>query len=392
MKIERTLGIPQNNIGELDGLRGIAVLMVFVYHVLGNIGASSLNILGHNIMPFLMWGHMGVNLFYILSGFLLCLPFAKAHYTSTEIDLKQYFIKRALRILPAYYFYIILHTLLINSQLISLEGIQILLGNMFFLQNFKKLNIQIINPVTWTLVVEVQFYILLPFIYKFFMGKKIWKPLGISFIVVTIYRLIVFWILKPSMAGIDWNYYTYSEYNILGCFDNFAIGMIIANMYIGRNYIFSEGKIEKIVKLANKLVYFIPIAIAMLGYNYYYWRFTKSVAHSIYFSFLFDASFYMAMSVLLILILFSKNKVKLIFNNILLRIMGVAGYSIYLWHFILQSILVNTSFIANTENLNIKYFKLLGLSTIIILPFCIMLYIFVEKYFIDMSKNIFKRD
>ncbi|MGL5256617.1 MAG: acyltransferase family protein [Proteocatella sp.] len=390
MKIEQVLGISKNNIGELDGLRGIAVLMVFIYHVLGSIGTSSLGVLGHNIMPLLMWGHMGVNLFYILSGFLLFLPFAKAYYTSAEIDLKEYFTKRALRILPAYYFYIIVHTLLINSQLISADGIKILLGNMFFLQNFKILNLQTINPVTWTLVVEVQFYILLPFIYKFFVGKKIWKPLGISFILVTIYRLIVFLTLKPSMAGIDWNYYTYSEYNILGCFDNFAIGMIIANMYIGKNYIFSEDKIDKFVKISNKLVYFIPIAIAMLGYNYYYWRFTKSVTHSIYFSFLFDASFYMAMSVFLILILFSENKVKLIFNNILLRIMGVAGYSIYLWHLVLQSILANINFISKTENLIIKYLKLLGLSTIIILPFCIMLYVFVEKYFIDISKKMFK--
>ena len=70
----------------LDGLRAIAVLMVFAYHLR---------------LPFAKCGLLGVTVFFVISGFLITrILISEIEHTGT-IDLKQFWIKRIRRILPA---------------------------------------------------------------------------------------------------------------------------------------------------------------------------------------------------------------------------------------------------------------------------------------------------
>lgn len=386
MNLRKIFNVSNNSIGELDGLRGIAVLMVFFHHILSSMQISIGNI---NVSLFFHWGHLGVNIFYILSGFLLAMPFLKGYYTNDKVNLKVYFGKRALRILPAYYFYLTLYVLLLNPSLISRAGVGTLLANILFLQNFGQ--IEIINPVTWTLAIEVQFYILLPFIYRFFVGKNILKPIVGMFSFVLVYRVIIYFILRPDMTGMNLLFYRTSEYNILGCIDNFTIGMVIANIYVRKKLLNKENEFNNIVGISHFISKISPLVIMALIYNYYMWKNTESIIHSIYFSFFFDLSFYLIIAALLITILFNDSKINKILKNIGLRTIGISGYSIYLWHMLLQGILAQTHFINSTENEAIRYIKWTIMSIVIIIPFSMLMYLLVEKYFIDISNKIYKR-
>ena len=85
----------------MTGLRGLAALAVLLLHafVLGGQPTS--------LPPPLHWlfamGWSGVDVFFVLSAFLLSQPFLRAQATGASVSLKSYAWRRALRILPAYY-------------------------------------------------------------------------------------------------------------------------------------------------------------------------------------------------------------------------------------------------------------------------------------------------
>ena len=103
-------------------------------------------------------GGFGVFLFFSLSGYLLFLPFARAAFGSFDrIDLRRYAINRAVRILPLYY--VVMGTYLVVHD----EGVR---GQwwkfLLFLEGFGADTVAKVDPPAWSLVVEVQFYVLLP--------------------------------------------------------------------------------------------------------------------------------------------------------------------------------------------------------------------------------------
>ena len=71
---------------ELDGLRGISILLVYVHH------------LYHPIMP---GGFFGVDVFFVLSGFLITCLLVQEWEREGSISLKNFYIRRALRLMPA---------------------------------------------------------------------------------------------------------------------------------------------------------------------------------------------------------------------------------------------------------------------------------------------------
>jgi len=76
--LSRILGLDKKSrLGELDGIRALAVMMVFFYHVWGASGDPALIVSGQQFTFLLATGHLGVDLFYLLSGFWLFLPFGK---------------------------------------------------------------------------------------------------------------------------------------------------------------------------------------------------------------------------------------------------------------------------------------------------------------------------
>ena len=166
--IERLLGDdrPKNSIAVLDGVRAVAILTVAFYHIsLMTRGTLwSPNEQSHYIMSSVaLSGGAGVTLFFVLSGFLLFMPYAKAFlFDKSWPKTWQFYMRRVLRIVPAYY--IALFLIIILSQQQYLQPAHWLDVSLFltFFMDSTSLTYMKLNGPFWTLAVEWQFYLLLP--------------------------------------------------------------------------------------------------------------------------------------------------------------------------------------------------------------------------------------
>jgi peptidoglycan/LPS O-acetylase OafA/YrhL len=152
---------------QLDGVRALAALSVVCFHAwlyrVGEAPGERTSVLDKALFE----ASIGLVCFFVLSGFLLYRPFARAALNGTApVSLRRYAVRRAARIVPAYYACLV-GCLLIFSAL----GYSSLLppaGRLpvfaLFGQNYSADTVMKINPVIWTLGVEASFYVLLPVI------------------------------------------------------------------------------------------------------------------------------------------------------------------------------------------------------------------------------------
>lgn len=155
-----------------DGLRGLAALGVVCYHCIYAAGRPRLH--SDLVRTVFVSGYMGVDFFFVLSGFLLFLPVAASgRFGST----RSYALRRAARILPAYYLALLV-TQVFDSLLVKVpldyplashRGIESLLLHATFLQHNLGLSLGFsegfgVNGAVWTLSIEVLFYLVLPFV------------------------------------------------------------------------------------------------------------------------------------------------------------------------------------------------------------------------------------
>lgn len=140
----------------IDGLRGIAALMVMLFHFSGlinkNTGAT---------LPF-DYGYLGVQIFFVLSGFVIAYSIRHA-----PLDWNfgaRFFFRRSLRLDPPYWIALITIALLSTTSALLLKkeipfSTTALFANIFYIQDF--LGYERLLPVSWTLCIELQFYLLL---------------------------------------------------------------------------------------------------------------------------------------------------------------------------------------------------------------------------------------
>jgi peptidoglycan/LPS O-acetylase OafA/YrhL len=155
-----------NRIISLDILRGFAILLVFVNHFEPGImpGLTQL----HGPAGFLFWhiksiGWAGVDLFFVLSGFLISgILFAELE-KNRDIKLFRFWMRRGFKIWPSYFFLLAILAITQTSAFIDTSSpsqfCKTLLVHVFFFQNYLADNP---NGPTWSLAVEEHFYILLP--------------------------------------------------------------------------------------------------------------------------------------------------------------------------------------------------------------------------------------
>jgi len=151
----------------LDGLRALAALSVLVFHVwLYTWPDPTLPTRGGFSNRLLFEGSSGLVLFFVLSGFLLYRPFVRG-----PVGLGAYLARRAVRILPAYWVALAGAVVLLwgggATPGIQLPDASSLGLFAVFGQNLSGASIMRLNPVTWTLCVEVAFYVLLPLVARF---------------------------------------------------------------------------------------------------------------------------------------------------------------------------------------------------------------------------------
>ena len=158
-------------IDALDGLRALAILLVFIRHAahayVGFSGISPVDLDDRPFWHFMLNGWIGVDLFFVLSGYLITTSLLQAR----DHNWKIYAQKRFLRIVPAYVFVLfacVLGAFPFYSVTQDDLGWRIFY-HLLFLQDYLHANI---NVVFWSLGVEEKFYIAAPFLIWWIAGKQ----------------------------------------------------------------------------------------------------------------------------------------------------------------------------------------------------------------------------
>lgn len=136
----------------LDGLRGVAILIVILYH-LG---------LNHFLRPFhfLINGELGVNIFFVISGFLITTLLLKEKLAYGKISLKRFYARRALRIIPVAYLFLLILIILDYLYKIHLPA-SAFISSFLFYKNFP-FQFEPYSGHFWSLAAEMQFYLIFP--------------------------------------------------------------------------------------------------------------------------------------------------------------------------------------------------------------------------------------
>lgn len=129
-------------------------------------------------------GHIGVVLFFVISGYLITTLLLKEQKTHNKISIRNFYIRRILRILPLYYLILILSFVLLGS---GMTNQTLFLCFSIFPNIAFSLNIEwIASPQIWSIGVEEQFYIIWPSLIKFVRSKL----LSVLIIIIVGYTLL----------------------------------------------------------------------------------------------------------------------------------------------------------------------------------------------------------
>jgi peptidoglycan/LPS O-acetylase OafA/YrhL len=217
-----------NWIPELDGLRFIAIVSVPLFHLDGQMSHSYAQTIAPRytyLARFFANGNRGVPLFFVISGFILARPFAQHHlFGEPSPSLRKYFTRRLTRLEPPY----ILNLILVAIGVVLVQHeiwhsvLPHLLASMGYVHNLVYRNPSTINSVAWSLEVEVQFYILAPFLTLLFAVKKA----GLRRLLITV--LIVAIALFQIAAGFGW----FGGVTLPGQLQYFLAGLLFADIFL----------------------------------------------------------------------------------------------------------------------------------------------------------------
>jgi peptidoglycan/LPS O-acetylase OafA/YrhL len=155
--------------GSLDGLRCLSILAVVWHHAWrhhGHTGTTSL----------LDRGHLGVSLFFAISGFLITTLILREQQDRGGISLRRFYMRRSLRIFPLYYTVLLVYVLAVwLMDRDTVAGRQFYDNLPYFASYtsnwFVHLDGRVIFYFAWSLATEEQFYLFWPFVEKVFKGR-----------------------------------------------------------------------------------------------------------------------------------------------------------------------------------------------------------------------------
>ncbi|MCU0598042.1 MAG: acyltransferase [Desulfobacterales bacterium] len=341
----------------LDGMRGIAILLVMLFH------ANE---------QFFKGCFIGVDIFFVLSGFLITVLLMKEYDNRKSISFKNFYLRRVLRIAPALFFLLIIYC----GMSIVFLGKQKAISNLIdasivisFMANWSRAFG--IHPPdflghTWSLSIEEQFYILWPITLSVLLNninsKKV-IAVFVFLIALSSWALRIYLVyqgapIKRIYNGLD----TRADALLIGC----VLGIMLSSD------VFSDTVEKKLSKFLffitpSAIVFFVFVSVCMDWKNkqMYYW---------IYFIIEMCASF-------LILDLFvnKKSMIRSILSMKWLVWIGSISYGLYLWHYPIFRLM---------KSLDFEFTAIFTIGTILAFMFSIFSFYTIEKPFLRLKKKL----
>lgn len=344
---------------EIDGLRFLAIFWVAIaMHAVHYLDEKFYH---HQLIrpgywkAFIMEGTHGMYLFFMISGFILSVPFARAYLVDEgrRIDLKRYYLRRLTRLEPPYIIALLLfflaHVFVVNKYSIS-ELVPSLFASLVYVHDLTFHQHSLILPVAWSLEVEVQFYILAPLFCLLFKVKNVPVRRGIMMAII----LASSWFYLDLRGQI--HVFRFAHY--------FFAGILLADIYISRNKQVANSTIGYWVGVASLIALFVFLS--------QYKSLGLMVKLLIMFVFFHQVQF--------------NEKFKALFSAKWITIVGGMCYSIYLLHFGIISAFGSWVLSRGIDLTNHNHAPLyLILLTVLILVISGTYFYFIEKPFMKFN-------
>jgi len=287
----------------IDLIRFIAAVYVVFYHYgFRGFAKDNMSILHFpELENFSKYGYLGVDLFFIISGFVIIMSVRNS-------DLIDFCISRFTRLYPAFWICIILTAVftVFFGGAIYIVTIQQVLFNLTMFNGF--FGVEHVDGVYWSLVIELQFYFLIAII-LFFKKLKYIKTFGYVLLAISISQLLLPFAEAPRFVQVIY-YITFARWN----------PYFIAGMF----FYFMRSENEILKNLIPILVaYFVAIIYALQNLEYKAEAYGHSFSESIVIALI--TSFF------IVIFLVSINKLKML-NKKKFLYMGILTYPLYLIH------------------------------------------------------------
>jgi peptidoglycan/LPS O-acetylase OafA/YrhL len=365
-----TLAENQNRrIPELDGLRGIAILLVVSFHYLNNQLIHSENTIAKLISKATSFGWVGVDLFFVLSGFLIGNILLRSFHSKNFFS--TFYIRRILRIIPNYFLllliFVAINKLFVFNSNIFLKGHQTIPIWSYFamLHNFFMANLNSMGnaalSITWSIGIEEQFYIVFPFLMLLFRKKGLPYLLAAAIILAPLFRA-------------QYNSWI-PAYVLLNCrMDAIAFGILVA-------WLSNRGLLQQLVERFFYLLLALLLLIVFIC-AFLFWKYNDlGVFKQTFFSIIF--------SIALIFALTQKNG----WYVFILRFkplvwVGTISYSLYLFHYIILGVFQHFNHNLNGLGINgVTDVIISMLAFITTLLFSWLVYRFLETPMVNIGKK-----
>ncbi|MCA1031374.1 acyltransferase [Bacillus timonensis] len=324
---------------ELDSLRGMAAITVLLNHYFNVIPAFSaeesnglVSLLKYTPLHFIWSGHEAVIMFFILSGFVLSLPFLR----NTTVNYPRFFFKRVCRIYLPYVVAVLVAILLFST--FSRNGIsdlsewfniawtdpfswQSVINYLIMLGDFK--NFQY-NPVIWSLIHEMRISLIFPFIMYVVLRLK-WRKSAVLSLLLAFCSYVG---LKLSEIYLGYVNYGSSIFDSFYYTTMFVIGVLLAQ------------HLQKIIAFFKTYQKWNPLllATALMCYTYPWWFFPHIKLLHIR---LINEWFTVIGVVIIIVLALSSSNLSKFLKLPICTFFGKISYSLYLWHAVILLTCVN---------------------------------------------------
>lgn len=416
----------KSNIAALDGVRGLACLIVVAYHIT-LVTTQDLPLWNPSKMPSIVSalafsGDTGVNLFFILSGFLLFLPYARAMlFEQTWPSIRNFYIRRALRILPAYYVSLFLMILLFRPEFMQPKRLGDLFMFLILFMDSSPTAFKAINGPFWTLAVEWQFYLLLPLL-AFgiaLLVRRLRSPQERMIMLALCLGAVMVWgigtrymgiylTLHPSQTFhlphtvIKWGLFFFYGVPTSGLhgkyLEDFAIGMLISALYIFGQQAGAHSIFRRFFARISPLLFVAGVAFLLFMVA---WKYTQRdltsypmFAHmQVLYTYIGEFNFGLGYGLCVTAILFGAKWLAHPFAWTPLRWIGLLSYGLYMWHLLLLESFTKyvVTYLQNWQHLAL-YFLYWGWVFVFILPAVLLLFALVEKPWVQLGDRLTRKN
>jgi peptidoglycan/LPS O-acetylase OafA/YrhL len=351
----------------IDFLRGIAVLLVILVHT-----SQSIEGLSQPLANLAGYGQMGVQLFFLVSAYTLCLSAEKRKEEKSKNI--NYFIRRFFRIAPLYYFAIAFYMIrsclqnfmesgyFIPSEQYSLPN---LFANLLFIHGFYPPANNNIVPGGWSIGTEMMFYVFFPIIFNILnkvKGKNIWLVIMMPMLALIINISFQF------ILGVEAKSNSFLYFNLINQLPVFLIGFAL--------FWSERAGLLNYLNWKTDIISFVSFStiVTLL------WKLKPLYAFSI-------IPFLVALSFFFLYDLFSKIKS---LNNPVIVELGRVSFSLYIFHFIFAWNFSKAIFQSLNSLLSANFLLILCYVITVFLTYCLarVTEILIEKRGISWGQQL----